>query len=142
VLELLLELVELGHGQMARQLQQLAAQVQQLQQAQQQGGGAVGPWPGGHSCGGGTAAAASDAADGSGACGAAAGGAAQRAKRQHRPLRAWRCAGKSVGAVMVGRVSRVAAAGTLAVAGLLGGNHPALRLARVCPLLYLLRSGL
>jgi hypothetical protein len=47
-----------------------------------------------------------------------------------------------VGAVMVGRVSRVAAAGTLAVAGLLGGNHPALRLARVCPLLYLLRSGL
>lgn len=136
VLDVLLELVELGHGHLVDQVQQLTQQVQQAMHSQQQGAGA-----------GFTASAGADADKSSGAgiqqVAAASSKAAEaggKAHRVHRRGHSWR-GGKGMD-VLLGRVARVAAAGTLAVASLASGNHPALRVARVGPLLYLLRSGL
>lgn len=143
VLEVLLELVELGHGQLIQQVQQLIQQVQQLQavHSQQQQGDAI-------------VSAAQAAGAGAGQDGAAGAGVVQQggcagskaavagAKAHSRRSRGHRWKGGKGMDVLLGRVARVAAAGTLAVASLASGNHPVLRLARVGPLLYLLRSGL
>lgn len=141
VLEVLLELVELGHGQLVEQVQQLTRQVQEMQQQADgaapggavglstEAGGGAGEAVGGAVVVDGAAATCSQAAAGKGA-------SRHHSKRGH----SWR-GGKGVD-VLVGRVARLAAAGTLAVASLAGGNHPLLRAARVGPLLYLLRAGL
>jgi hypothetical protein len=74
---------------------------------------------------------------------AASGGAAGVVARVHnKRVRGHRWRGGKGVEVLVGRVARVAAAATLSVACLAGGNAPLLRVARVGPLLYLLRSGL
>jgi hypothetical protein len=143
VLEVLLELIELGHGQLVEQVQQLTQQVQQLQvvhSPQQQGGATIGAVEAA------AAGAGQDGGEGAGVLqqGAAAGSkaalAGAKAHSRHSRVHRWR-GGKGMD-VLLGRVIRVAAAGTLAVASLASGNHPVLRLARVGPLLYLLRSGL
>lgn len=137
VLEVMLELVDLGHGQLLEQLQQLTQQVQQLQVQQRQdspAGDTVGSTACGQDVKAGLAVQQA-AADSSEAAGAAV-------KKHSRKCRghAWR-GGKGVD-VLVGRVLRAAAAGTFVVSSLANSNHPVLRLARVGPLLYLLRSGL
>lgn len=137
VLEVMLELVDLGHGQLLEQVQQLTQQVQQLQAQQRQdapAGDAVGSTTCAQDVEAGLAVqqAAANSSE-------AAGAAVTKHSRTCRG-HAWR-GGKGVD-VLVGRVLRAAAAGTFAVASLAGSSHPVLRLARVGPLLYLLRSGL
>jgi hypothetical protein len=124
VLELLLELVELKQGHMQRQVQLLAAQVQQL--LQEAG-----------TCADGTRYL-SPTTGGSEAPAAAVTG--QQQQRCRRAAHTWR-GGKARG-LFVGRLLRVAAAGTLAAASMASGNRPVLRVAHVGPLLYLLRCGL
>lgn len=141
VLEVLLELIELGNGQLVERVQQLTRQVQEMQQQQggaaQGGGVALSTQAGvaGEAVGGAVVAEGAAAAGGTAAAG---NGTARR--RSSRRGHSWK-GGKGVD-VLVGRVARLAAAGTLAVASLAGGNHPLLRAARVGPLLYLLRAGL
>lgn len=140
VLEVLLELVELGHGQLVEQVQQLTQQVQEMQQ--QAGAAPCGAVSLSTEAGGaGEAVWGAVVAEGAAALAggqAAAGKGASRHRSRHG--HSWR-GGKGLD-VLVGRVARLAAAGTLAVASLAGGNHPLLRAARVGPLLYLLRAGL
>lgn len=139
VLEVLLELVELGHGQLVEQVQQLTQQVQEMQQqagAAPCGAVSLSTEAGGAGGAVGGAVVAEGAAAAGGQTAAGKGASCHRSRRGH----SWR-GGKGLD-VLVGRVARLAAAGTLAVASLAGGNHPLLRAARVGPLLYLLRAGL
>jgi hypothetical protein len=132
----------LGHGQLVEQVQQLTQQVQQLQTAhsQQQQGGAAVSAVGAAAAGVGYDGGAGAGAIQQGATGSEAAVAGVKGHSRRSRVHRWR-GGKGMD-VLLGRVARVAAAGTLAVASLASGNHPVLRLARVGPLLYLLRSGL
>jgi hypothetical protein len=143
VLEVMLELVELGHGQLVEQMQQLTRQVQELQQMQTQQ-----QQQGGQAAAGGAAAGALEqglTAEGGvvqqpmGASSEAAGKGSRSGSRRRRVYH-WR--GGKGSHVLVGRLLRAAAAGTLAAASIATGNHAALRLARVGSLMYLLRAGL
>jgi hypothetical protein len=141
-LEVLASLIELGNVQVQQQLVVLAGQLKglkaQVQQQQLAGddlaGSSLQEAAGGLPAlaGGGSKAAA---AAQRGAAGPISGSSSSR-----RHVVAWR-GGKGLD-VLMGRALRGAAAGTLAVASLVGGNHPLLRVARVGPLLYLLRAGL
>jgi hypothetical protein len=143
VLEVMLEFVELGHGQLVEQVQQLTQQVQEMQQmqAQQQQGGkaAAGVAAVGGVSEQGLSAEGGVAQQPMSASSEAAGGGARSGSRRSRVFH-WR--GGKGSHVLVGRLVRAAAAGTLAAASLVTGNHAALRLARVGSLMYLLRAGL
>jgi hypothetical protein len=142
-LEVLASLIELGNVQVQQQLVVLAGQLKGLEvQQQQQLAGSEGT--GSVSLQETTAAAAPQAVlgagqrRGAGAHQESARGSGSNSSKRHAV--AWR-GGKGLD-VLLGRALRGAAAGTLAVASLAGGNHPLLRMARVGPLLYLLRAGL
>lgn len=128
-LELLLEQQALGQGRVSRQVAALAQQVAALQR----GPAAA---PSGPEDDDEAACATGDGAQQAAAALAAPGKQARGSKQR----RAWR-GGKDAG-VLAGRLLRLAAAGALTAASLARGDHPALRAARVGPLLLLLRTGL
>jgi hypothetical protein len=151
-LEVLASLIELGNVQVQQQLVVLAGQLKGLEaQVQQQHQLAGDEMAGSGSLQETAAAAAASQAGpgadvsstgqrrGGGASRASAGGSGSNSSSKRHAV-AWR-GGKGLD-VLLGRALRGAAAGTLAVASLAGGNHPLLRMARVGPLLYLLRAGL
>jgi hypothetical protein len=140
VLEVLLELVELGHGQLLGQVEKLTQQVQQLQALSAQQEGAAPAAVAGAAAAGQEGVPGAEAGQHSAAASGGAAGAVARVHSKRVRGHQWR-GGKGV-EVLVGRVARVAAAATLSVACLAGGNAPLLRVARLGPLLYLLRSGL
>jgi hypothetical protein len=150
-LEVLASLIELGNVQLQQQLVVLAGQLKGLEaqvQVQQQlagnelAGGSCLPETGGSlqeaSAGDGSNAAAAAHRGAAGASRAGTGNSSSSSSR--RRVVSWK-GGKGLD-VLLGRVVRGAAAGTLAVASLAKGNHLLLRVARVGPLLYLLRAGL
>eukprot|EP00878_Enallax_costatus_P028313 GHUV01030575.1.p1 GENE.GHUV01030575.1~~GHUV01030575.1.p1 ORF type:complete len:475 (+),score=162.34 GHUV01030575.1:605-2029(+) len=137
-LEVLVSFVELGDSQLREQLQDLASQLRAAEAVHGQAGvhdretavdGSVVP-------------SSAEASTASAAIGVAVGESKRIAARSRSQKQGavWR-GGKGFD-VVLGRVARVAAAGTLTAAHLAGGNHLLLRAARVAPLMYLLRAGL
>jgi len=150
VLEVLVAFITLGnrqiHGHMdniAHQLQALQAAAEQKEQQSKGGceGGAAGVAQAVTAATFGTSSSA--AHDEPGGCSSTT--ACENSSRTQwrgigKPGRNW-LKGKHLHAAL-GRVSRGAAAGTLAVASLVGGNHLLWRVARIGPLIFLLHTGL